>query len=345
MLKVNKKGKNFIPLDPSLQGLKFPPPNQPTKAQDAFITFLSKYLNIYLQKEELEKVKYASTDILTDGTKTIIAEFLHLQTRNKILKIGKKKLKKSKFIIFEDVFKFGEEDEESFLFDKSKYRQLKYRYGHKPEIYSSSSNLDPKNLIRKCNPNKLIFQIEDPIVVKTSGMPYGAWMRDTFISDSSLKNDFVKVNGIFDLEIETDNKTTLYQSTLGDPKIYLMDHFYQSKKIQEFSNLQNFIENNLNDEYTIPNIWAGTGHIVYNRHVFYSKYNSSKIIKYSLDKRKIQGNFDLEGAVFGNEAPYQWRGSTDIDLATDENGLWAIYATKGGLEIVIKKCIQPEKYM
>ena len=36
--------------------------------------------------------------------------------------------------------------------------------------------------------------------------------------------------------------------------------------------------------------------------------------------------------------PYQWRGSTDIDLAIDENGLWAIYATEeNDLNLVVSR--------
>ena len=37
-------------------------------------------------------------------------------------------------------------------------------------------------------------------------------------------------------------------------------------------------------------------------------------------------------------APYQWAGSTDIDFAADEMGLWAIYATlQNSLDIVVSQ--------
>ena len=43
-------------------------------------------------------------------------------------------------------------------------------------------------------------------------------------------------------------------------------------------------------------------------------------------------------AGFANQASYQWRGSTDIDFAVDENGLWAIYATEANSwNIVVSK--------
>ena len=57
-----------------------------------------------------------------------------------------------------------------------------------------------------------------------------------------------------------------------------------------------------------------------------------------MDKRRIQKHVELPNAGFGNQCPYQWRGSTDIDLAVDENGLWAIYATeKNDWNIVISR--------
>lgn len=129
------------------------------------------------------------------------------------------------------------------------------------------------------------------------------------------------------------SKTTLHihpESNKPDNRVYFLDHFYRNRIVKEYTNITTFADDELNDEYTIPNQWAGTGHVVYNRNIYYPKYNSSFIIKYSLEKRRIQKHADLPNAVFGNQAPYQWRGSTDIDLAVDENGLWAIYRERLG---------------
>ena len=62
------------------------------------------------------------------------------------------------------------------------------------------------------------------------------------------------------------------------------------------------------------------------------------VIRYSLDDRKILAERSLPEAGFGNMAPYQWAGSTDIDFAADEMGLWAIYATlQNSLDIVVSQ--------
>ena len=72
----------------------------------------------------------------------------------------------------------------------------------------------------------------------------------------------------------------------------------------------------------MPYNWAGTGHQIYDGSVYFNKFNTSVIIRYGLEERKIVVERSLPEAGFGNMAPYQWAGSTDIDFAADETGLW-----------------------
>ena len=60
------------------------------------------------------------------------------------------------------------------------------------------------------------------------------------------------------------------------------------------------------------------------------------IAKYDFAERRVVMERNLPNAGFGNMAPYQWAGSTDIDFSVDELGLWVIYATlENSLDIVV----------
>ena len=41
------------------------------------------------------------------------------------------------------------------------------------------------------------------------------------------------------------------------------------------------------DFILVPYNWAGTGHVVYDGSVYYNKFNTSVLIRYSLQDRKI----------------------------------------------------------
>uniref|UniRef100_A0A0B7AKT6 Olfactomedin-like domain-containing protein n=1 Tax=Arion vulgaris TaxID=1028688 RepID=A0A0B7AKT6_9EUPU len=80
--------------------------------------------------------------------------------------------------------------------------------------------------------------------------------------------------------------------------------------------------------FILPFSCSGTGHVVYRRHFYCHKHDSNLIVKYHLKKMDLIAEVALPGAMFGNTAPYSSGENTDIDLAVDELGLWAIYATK-----------------
>ena len=51
----------------------------------------------------------------------------------------------------------------------------------------------------------------------------------------------------------------------------------------------------------------------------------------------------LTNAGSHNTYHYQWGGYSDIDLAVDENGLWAIYATSTNSGRIVVSSIDPDK--
>ncbi|KAM7318024.1 hypothetical protein ACRRTK_022761 [Alexandromys fortis] len=89
----------------------------------------------------------------------------------------------------------------------------------------------------------------------------------------------------------------------------------------------NFVSGAESRTYNLPFKWAGTNHVVYNGSLYFNKYQSNIIIKYSFDLGRVLAQRSLEYAGFHNVYPYTWGGFSDIDLMADEIGLWAVYAT------------------
>nr|XP_023690664.1 olfactomedin-like protein 3 [Paramormyrops kingsleyae] len=77
----------------------------------------------------------------------------------------------------------------------------------------------------------------------------------------------------------------------------------------------------------LPSSWGGTGHTVYNGFIYYVKEGQElQVIKYDLRNGSI-----ADSVVFPAENPvpvYSLTSETYIDLAADEEGLWALYATQ-----------------
>ncbi|CAL1537066.1 unnamed protein product [Lymnaea stagnalis] len=88
----------------------------------------------------------------------------------------------------------------------------------------------------------------------------------------------------------------------------------------------------------LPFFCVGTGHAVYRRHFYCQKQGTNMIVKYHLKKMDIVSELVLPGATFGNVFPYSSGVDTDVDLAVDEYGLWAIYATEASAgKMVVSK--------
>lgn len=100
--------------------------------------------------------------------------------------------------------------------------------------------------------------------------------------------------------------------------------------IHAFASVQDFTRSSgmsLSSTVKLPSAWRGTGHVVYNNYVYYmSQADELKVVKHDL-----QNNSLTDSAVFPvqDHVPvYGLTPETVIDLAVDEEGLWAIYATQ-----------------
>ncbi|NXN95111.1 OLFL1 protein, partial [Rhinopomastus cyanomelas] len=110
--------------------------------------------------------------------------------------------------------------------------------------------------------------------------------------------------------------------------------------VWEFSSIMAFTESNnalRARRVTLPFPWEGTGHVVYQGFLFYHRHGSlNEIIKFNIQRRNTTDRMLLPGA--GRVPAYQLSPSTKIDLAIDEQGLWAIHAEPetGGNLVVTK---------
>uniref|UniRef100_A0A8C6TNH2 Myocilin n=1 Tax=Neogobius melanostomus TaxID=47308 RepID=A0A8C6TNH2_9GOBI len=77
----------------------------------------------------------------------------------------------------------------------------------------------------------------------------------------------------------------------------------------------------------LPEPVESTGATVYRGSLYYQRRQSRSIIRYDLTSESVVNQQDLPHASFHGQYSYSWGGYTDIDLAVDEQGLWAIYST------------------
>ncbi|XP_036970320.1 myocilin [Acanthopagrus latus] len=88
----------------------------------------------------------------------------------------------------------------------------------------------------------------------------------------------------------------------------------------------------------LPEQVESTGATVYRGSLYFQRRLSRTLIRYDLASESVAARRELPHAGFHGQFPYSWGGYTDIDLAVDEQGLWAVYSTsKAKGAIVISK--------
>ncbi|KAJ8259466.1 hypothetical protein GJAV_G00169600 [Gymnothorax javanicus] len=142
----------------------------------------------------------------------------------------------------------------------------------------------------------MISTIKAMKILKRVGGPKGTWTKDT---GSSSARVYI-FNGT--------SENTLY----------------------EFGTVRNFTSSlgmSRAKPILLPYPWGGTGHIIYNGYAYYVREGQEfQVIKYDLRNRTV-----VDSVVFParDQLPvYALTPETYIDLAADEEGLWAIYATR-----------------
>lgn len=115
----------------------------------------------------------------------------------------------------------------------------------------------------------------------------------------------------------------------GSGKVYIFNGTDEDT-IYEFATVQDFARSlgmSLSKSLKLPSAWRGTGHTVYNNHAYYiNQAEEIMLVKYDMKNSSV-----TDSAVFPlqDHVPvYGLTPETLMDLAVDEEGLWAIYATR-----------------
>ncbi|MBN3298201.1 OLFM4 protein, partial [Amia calva] len=86
------------------------------------------------------------------------------------------------------------------------------------------------------------------------------------------------------------------------------------------------------------NSLIGPGSVMYDNALYYNCYNYPKVCRFDMTTKSIH-SVELPGAGYNNKFPYCHLTScytyTDIDLSTDESGLWVVYASEANFGNVV----------
>lgn len=91
----------------------------------------------------------------------------------------------------------------------------------------------------------------------------------------------------------------------------------------------------------LPEAVESTGGAMFRGSLYYQRRRSRTILRYDLSTESIAARRDLPHAGFHGQFPYSWGGYTDIDLAVDEQGLWAIYSTNKAKGAIVVSLLDP----
>ncbi|XP_010779893.1 olfactomedin-like protein 3A [Notothenia coriiceps] len=115
----------------------------------------------------------------------------------------------------------------------------------------------------------------------------------------------------------------------GSGKVYIFNGTDEDT-IHEFASVQDFARSqgmSLAKNLKLPSAWKGTGHVVFNNYAYYiNQAEEMMVVKYDMKNSSV-----TDSAVFPvqDHLPvYGLTPETVMDLAVDEEGLWAIYATR-----------------
>ncbi|KAK6487180.1 olfactomedin-4-like [Huso huso] len=254
---------------------------------------------------ELLKLEIRQMESLTNKMKATVADsngiIEQLSTELKNMTLAITKLEKF--------------DKNNVLAIRREVVALKKRLERCQEIRNQTNPTQPPIVYGSCN-HGLVSNISEPFVVQLNwrGFAYkaGAWGRDP--APVPPKKDLY------------------WQAPLGDGRY--MDYYRQYGSFDDLLLYKNPKDYQLGSGH----LAQGSGMVMYKNNLYYNLRDSRNIRKVDINTNGIVLTKELPGAAFNNRFSYSGTPWQDIDLAVDESGLWAIYATEESTgNIVISK--------
>lgn len=114
------------------------------------------------------------------------------------------------------------------------------------------------------------------------------------------------------------------------------------RQVFEYENTDQFIKGYPSKVHVLPRSMESTGAVVYRGSLYFQRRKSRILAKYNLKSEVVEAQKELTNAGYHGQFPYSWGGYTDIDLAVDEIGLWAIYSTAEARGAIVLSKLEPE---
>lgn len=163
----------------------------------------------------------------------------------------------------------------------------------------------------------MLVWIGEPVTLRRAESiagKYGVWMRDP------------------DPVFPYSHETTWRIDTIGT----------NVRQVFEYYDADQFMKGYPSKVHMLPRSMESTGAVVYRGFLYFQRRKSRILVRYDLKNELIIVQKELPSAGYHGQFPYSWGGYTDIDLAIDELGLWAIYSTENAKGAIVLSKLDPE---
>ncbi|XP_030062552.1 myocilin isoform X2 [Microcaecilia unicolor] len=114
------------------------------------------------------------------------------------------------------------------------------------------------------------------------------------------------------------------------------------RQVFEYDNLDDFRKGYPSKVHVLPQPIESTGAVIFKGFLYFQKRKSRILAKYNLVMENLTLQKELPNAGYHGQFPYSWGGYTDIDLAIDETGLWAVYSTDETRGLIVLSKLDPD---